>query len=310
MNNYNKGNLKNLLVIISVILLKDCLSQESIFFNITIQPTSEYIEKTRITINSTAEAETESNKNALKLDEIQIPKIKEITSISHIVSFERDTLKEQQFPIEIEFVSFEVNGNGNSKKLPPEIIMYARAVERGIYQIDSISGKNIPPVIKRDLVQTMNHFFKQYCLPAGKVMKIGDTYIHEFTYEVYFSELPVTINSQVIYTLIEIRNDVAYFTFTTQSEYSQKKYTAKDFADIFDYFDYKFITDNPKTIFMLNGNASGSGNLVYNTKTKMIETQSTSSIAAITFENQHFRATIHQIIDFEVTIETISTENK
>ena len=302
--------MNKLLTIATILIINYCFSQESIYFNISIQPSSEYIEKTSIISNSITE--TEPVNPEFNLDQMQIPKIKEsnssISTLAHIRSFERDSLKQQEFPIQIEYIYYEVDKNSNIT--PSGTTLHARGVEKGVYQIDSVSGKNLVPIVKNELIKSMDNFFKQYCLPSGKIMKIGDTYTHEFIYEQNISELPTTANGKTIYTLTEIRNEKAYFTFTNQIEFTQKKYTPKDFKDKFDYLDYKSIIDNPNTVFLKNGSSSGIGSLVYNTLTNTVETQSLTSIVKMTLENQYFRILNKQDIDFQIVRETISTEKR
>lgn len=302
--------MKTLLSTLAIIILNNLLCQESIYFNIAIQPNSEYIEKT--TLNSKSIVETESLHQNFSLDQMKIPKTKESSSyiiqLAHIRSFNRDSLKQQEFPIQIEYIYYEKDNNSNL--IPSGTTLHARSVKKGIYQIDSVSGNNLIPSMKKELINSMDNFFKQYCLPSGKAMSVGDIYTYEFTFEQALSELPITATGKTIYKLIDVQNEKAHFTFTTQIEFTQKILNQIDFLDAFDYLDYKSIIDNPNTVFLKNGSSSGNGNLVYNILHKMVETQSSYSTIKMNLENQYFKVTNSQDVDFHIVRETISIEKR
>jgi len=289
-------------------LANNCLSQESIFFNIAIQPNSEYIEST--TIISESFVETELVDKNLDVTGIEIPKIKETksttTTLSHIRSFNRDTIKQQEFPIEIEYIYYDPGVGRNA--IPSGTIIYARGVEKGIYQLDSVVGENLIPLLKKELLNSMDNFFKQYCFPSGKNMKIGDSYSHDFSLKQEISKLPVSAVGRTTYTLTEVKGGKAYFSLTSQIQFIQKKMTPKDFKDKFDFLDYNSIMEDPSTLFLKTGSSLGGGNLVYNIRNKMVENQSIYSIVEMTLENQYIKIKNNQYIDLQLVHEVISTE--
>lgn len=267
-------------------------TQERIYFNISLNPEKKYLEST--IIESTIKLEVSPKSEDLDLESIGIPETKsEYTKnefLSEIITKKRKTDNQNFFPIEINCIYFDPGVGRNI--LPENSIFYGLSVEKGVYQIDSMSAGNFNPQQKQEMISIFSNSFGKYHMPSGKDMKIGDTYKVNNSYEIELMGHIVVFDATNSYTLIEIKNGKALFQ-TNHDIILRKKASTKSQKE--DSMDLEFIS----------GKASGRGNLVYNIRNRYLDEQVINLDMIMLSENDFFQihvdSQLTSIIRSEVT---------
>lgn len=231
------------LVALAVVLSQSAFAQNSINFETSFLPESNYRQSTK-TINTQVMTYKGSKDvmRALEAKGIENPTRNVTTSDIDVTIKTGKMTSDGKFQMVFEYLRYL---KGDKSPLPPGTKLYGTTGLNKVPQIDSVSG-DLSAEFKESLIKGVESIFENYKMPARQ-MKVGDSFEQITPVNMPISGMTITMEIKTIYKLTKVVDNKAFF---------KVKQT------------YTFRSDNMK--FQLTGGGKGKGQLEYDLDKKYI----------------------------------------
>ncbi|RYY36439.1 MAG: hypothetical protein EOP46_06480 [Sphingobacteriaceae bacterium] len=208
---------KTLLLLLSAICALTAYAQKSVLFKMNYKPQHTYTSTIGMNMDMEMDFEGDSaNLAKIKESGQKLPMLMQMQMDMTTVMLTAQS-KDNSIPLTISYdkINSVVKMNGNMLPSPPSPLLNQKILGKVIndkLQFDSIPGKALKTAEKEAMTSMINNLISSIKFPE-KPLTVGDT----FTQDVPMA-LPIAGNNfdmkvKVIYKLMEIKNDIAYFDF-------------------------------------------------------------------------------------------------
>ncbi len=206
------------LVALAVVLSQSAFAQNSINFETSFLPESNYRQSTK-TINTQVMTYKGSKDvmRALEAKGIENPTRNVTTSDIDVTIKTGKMTSDGKFQMVFEYLRYL---KGDKSPLPPGTKLYGTTGLNKVPQIDSVSG-DLSAEFKESLIKGVESIFENYKMPARQ-MKVGDSFEQITPVNMPISGMTITMEIKTIYKLTKVVDNKAFFkvkqTYTFRSD--------------------------------------------------------------------------------------------